>query len=113
MTDTNTLSHVLEGLRLRQETIQYKVLANALGLGPPGQIQQLAALLEAIQEDDALLNRPQRAALVIQRGKAPIPRPGFFLKLSALGVYRGPEQGPEAEMWHQHELERLFDTSSR
>ena len=109
MVDTNTLSHVLEGLRLRRETIQYKALAEALGISPPGQIQQVTALLEAIQEDDALLDRPQRAALVIQRGKAPIPRPGFFQKLNSPGVYQGPEQGPEAEMWHQHELERLFD----
>lgn len=109
MVDTNTLSHILEGLRLRRETIQYKALADALGLSPPGQIQQITALLEAIQEDDALLDRPQRAALVIQRGKAPIPRPGFFQKLKSLGVYLGPDQGPEAEMWHQHELERLFE----
>ncbi|MCH8530491.1 MAG: hypothetical protein LAT65_06560 [Saccharospirillum sp.] len=109
MADTNTLSHMLEGLRLRRETIQYKALAEALGLSPPGQIQQITALLEAIQEDDALLNRPQRAALVIQRGKEPVPRPGFFQKLKSLGVYQGPDKGPEAEMWHQHELERLFE----
>lgn len=110
MSDTNALSHLLDGLRLRRETIGYKTLADGLGLTPPRQIQKLVALLEAVQEDDALLGRPQRAALVVQKGPTPIPRPGFFQKLRALGVYQGRDSGPEAEMWHQNELERLFDT---
>lgn len=109
MIDTNTLARELEVLRRRRETVQYKTLADRLGLRPPRQIQQLADLLEAVQEDDALLGRPQRAALVVQKGPAPTPRPGFFLKLRDLGVYRGRDRGPEAEMWHQNELERLFD----
>lgn len=109
MSDTNALLQLLEGLRLRRETIQYKPLADALGLVPPKQIQKLAELLEAVQEDDALLGRPQRAALVIQKGNEPIPRPGFFIKLKTLGVYQGTDRGPEAEMWHQNELERLYD----
>lgn len=110
MTDTNALARELEALRREQCTLQYKPMAERLGLKPPRQIQQLAELLEAIQEDDALLKRPQRAALVIQKGPVPIPRQGFFQKLKALGVYRGADQGPEAEMWHQNELERLFET---
>lgn len=108
MTDTNTLLHLLEGLRLRQMTATYKSVADAIGLTPPGQIQALAALLEAIQQDDALLGRAQRASLVIQNGKEPIPRPGFFQQLSQLGVYHGPDQGAQAAMWHQNELEKLF-----
>ncbi|WP_394169439.1 hypothetical protein [Saccharospirillum alexandrii] len=108
MTDTNALLHVLEGLRLRRMTATYKVVADAIGLTPPGQIQALAALLEAIQEDDAHLERPQRAALVIQNGKDPIPRPGFFQQLTALGVYQGNDRGAEAAMWHQNEIERLY-----
>lgn len=108
MTDTNALSSLLEGLRLRRETVQYKTVAEALGIEPPQQIQKLAALLEAIQEDDALLGRPQRAALVIQKGREPIPRPGFFQKLAELKVFQGPDRGAQAAMWHQNELERLF-----
>lgn len=113
MTDTNALASLLEGLRLRRETIQYKPLAEAIGLQPPHQIQKLAALLEALQEDDAVLGRPQRAALVIQKGPEPIPRPGFFQKLTELDVYRGRDRGPEAAMWHQNELERLFYLDSQ
>lgn len=109
MIDTNTLVRELERLRQEGQTVPYKTMAERLGLKPPRQIQQLAALLEAVQEDDALLDRPQRAALVIQKGKQPIPRQGFFQKLQALGVYSGRDQGPEAEMWHQNELERLFN----
>ncbi|WP_028670024.1 hypothetical protein [Saccharospirillum impatiens] len=109
MTDTNALLHVLEGLRLRRLTATYKAVADAIGLTPPGQIQALAALLEAIQEDDARLGRPQKASLVIQNGKEPIPRPGFFQKLSTLGVYRGVDRGAEAAMWHQNEIECLYE----
>jgi hypothetical protein len=109
MTDTNALLHVLEGMRLRQITATYKSVADAIGLTPPGQIQALAALLEAIQQDDALLERPQRATLVIQNGRDLIPRPGFFQRLTELGIYQGNDQGPEAAMWHQNELEKLFD----
>ncbi len=110
MTDTNALLHVLEGLRLRSMTATYKAVADAIGLTPPGQIQALAALLEAIQEDDARLGRPQRASLVIQNGKDPIPRPGFFQQLTALGVYQGSDRGAEAAMWHQNEIERLYES---
>ena len=46
---------------------------------------------------------------MIQKGNEPIPRPGFFIKLKTLGVYQGTDRGPEAEMWHQNELERLYD----
>ena len=113
MIDTNALARELDALRRQGDTIQYKAMAERLGIQPPRQIQQLATLLEAIQEDDALLGRPQRAALVIQKGGKPIPRQGFFQKLKALGIYNGSDQGPEAEMWHQNELEKLFtsDTS--
>lgn len=108
MIDTNALARELDALRRRGETVQYKAMAERLGIRPPRQIQQLATLLEAIQEDDALLGRPQRAALVIQKGPQPIPRQGFFQKLKELGIYSGGDRGPEAEMWHQNELERLF-----
>lgn len=77
MTDTNALLHVLEGLRLRSMTATYKAVADAIGLTPPGQIQALAALLEAIQEDDARLGRPQRASGDTERQRSD-STPGVF-----------------------------------
>lgn len=93
----------------QKSTIDYKGLAEVLGCRPPGQIQAVTSLLEALQEDDANLNRPQLAAIVISKAKDPIPRPGFFQQLRALGVYDGPDSGSAAAMWHQNELERVFE----
>jgi hypothetical protein len=98
----------LNGYAAAGRAVGYRQLALVLGLRPPQQIQKVATLLEAIQRIDAEANRPQRAALVIQKGDVAIPRRGFFQQLLALGLYNGAFEGPEAIAWHQTELARLF-----
>lgn len=107
--DTNELRRVLIAYAQQQRTIDYKTLTNQLGITPPNSIHKTTALLEACQQDDALLCQPQLAAIVISKASDPIPRPGFFQTLKKLGVYRGAEQGSEAQMWHQNELEKVFE----
>ena len=79
-----------------------------LGHTPPNSIQKTTILLEACQEDDALLNLPQLASVVIQKNGTPFPRPGFFQKLTEVGVYKGSDSGADAQMWHQNELEKVY-----
>jgi hypothetical protein len=107
--DTNQIRKILIKLAKKRETTNYKAIAELLGFAPPNTITQVTNLLEACQEDDALLGRPQIASVVIQKSGAPYPRPGFFQKLTELRLYHGNETGTEAEMWHQNELEKVFN----
>ncbi|TCS42641.1 hypothetical protein [Reinekea marinisedimentorum] len=107
--DTNDLRKVLIAHAQQQQTLDYKSLTKLLGITPPNSIHQTTQLLEACQQDDALLHQPQLAAIVISKASDPIPRPGFFQTLKNLGIYSGSEQGAEAQMWHQNELEKVFE----
>ncbi len=107
--DTNLVRKQLKTVAQQRSLIDYKTLANHLNLKPPATIAQLTALLESCQEDDAVLDQPQLTAVVIQKSGPRCPRPGFFMTLKTLGLYFGPEKGPEAEMWHQNELERTYE----
>jgi len=106
--DTNLLRQLLIGCAQQRSTLDYKGLTAQLGFRPPNSIAQSTALLEACQEDDALLGLPQLVAVVIQKTGASCPRPGFFQKLTQLGVYQGQDSGAAAQMWHQNELERVY-----
>lgn len=106
--DTNSLRKILISRAENRQTIDYKTLADELGFTPPNTIQKTTILLEACQEDDALLNQPQLASVVVQKRGAPYPRPGFFQQLKRLGVYDGSDNGAQAQMWHQNELEKVF-----
>jgi hypothetical protein len=107
--DTNQLRKILIEIAKKRETTNYKELAEQLSFTPPNTIAQVTELLEACQEDDALLGRPQIVAVVIQKSGAPYPRSGFFQKLVELNLYKGNDSGTEAEMWHQNELEKVFN----
>ncbi|MEJ2042530.1 MAG: hypothetical protein P8X74_07100 [Reinekea sp.] len=107
--NTNQLRQILIEIAQTRKTIDYRTLANHLGFLPPNTISKTTTLLEACQEDDALLNQPQLASVVIQKTGAPYPRPGFFQKLTELGVYHGDDRGSAAQMWHQNELEKVYD----
>ncbi|MBU2865167.1 hypothetical protein KO489_15010 [Reinekea forsetii] len=107
--DTNSVRQLLEEFAKAREVVTYKELTERLAIAPPHSIQQLVQLLEACQEDDAALQQPQIVSVVVQKNGLNCPRSGFFQKLAALGLYQGPDQGPEAQMWHQNELEKAFE----
>lgn len=106
--DTNKMRAILLKIAELKTTIDYKTLAEQLGFAPPKTIAKTTALLEACQEDDALLNQPQLASVVVQKNGARYPRPGYFQKLTELGLYQGKDQGSAAQMWHQNELEKVY-----
>jgi hypothetical protein len=111
--DTNQVRALLVEIAQNKGLTDYKTLSERLGLRPPNTIQKTTNLLEACQEDDALLQRPQLVSVVIQKNGAPYPRPGFFQKLSELGVYSGEDRGAQAQMWHQNELEKVYEYYQR
>jgi hypothetical protein len=106
--DTNELRSILMEFATKRQTTDYKTVTELLNFRPPNTIAQTTNLLEACQEDDVLLERPQLAAVVVQKTGNRNPRPGFYQKLSELGVYNGPDRGAQAQMWHQNELEKVY-----
>ena len=111
--DTNLVRACLEAVARDHTTIDYKSLAERLSIRPPGMIRKTTTLLEAIQEEDALLKQPQLVAVVIQKSGKPYPRPGFFQTLRNLGLYAGNDDGADAQMWHQNELEKVYASYAR
>ncbi len=79
----NRLVRRLAALAAAGETISYGDLARELGL----RMADLTATLEALMEEDAVQNRPFRAALLRQRlSPDDLPAPGFFQKATELGA---------------------------
>ncbi|MFQ3281117.1 MAG: hypothetical protein ACI9S6_001458 [Reinekea sp.] len=108
LVDTNVVRKSLKNLCVKRQLITYKDLVSALGIQPPQSIQQLVRLLESCQEDDAALQQPQIVSVVVQKTGLNYPRSGYFQKLTELGLYSGPDEGLESQMWHQNELEKVF-----
>lgn len=100
------LRQLLEGIAGQQGTLPYAGLIKAFNPGAPA-LQRLVPALEVLQWQDAALGRPQLVAVVVQK-RAPYPRAGFFRQARLLGIYDGPDDGPQAEMWHQDQLEQVW-----
>lgn len=91
----------------RRETLTYLELATALELGPPRAIHRVTEALEALMHEDHGAGRPLLAAIAVSAKRAGLPAPGFFRLATALGLYFGPDQGPQAALFHRLELDRL------
>lgn len=83
------LEAALAELAASGHTITYGALARDLGLTGPGTIAKLTDALEALMQQDALANRPLRAALCAGRMANGLPGLGFFALAQALGRYGG------------------------
>lgn len=90
-------------------TITYADLAVRAGVPPPHTIHRLTGALEDLAREDAAAGRPLLAALAVGRGAAAVPGRGFFLLIGDLGVYAGPDRGPDAAAWHAAECIRAWD----
>ena len=84
--------------------ITYQALAKALGLTPPNTIHQLTEALEQLMREDAAVDRPFIAALVISSACGDLPAPGFFDCAARLGRFDGDATGPEARAFHAAEF---------
>lgn len=93
--------------------ITYQALAKALGLTPPNTIHQLTEALEQLMREDAAMDRPFIAALVISRACGDLPAPGFFDCAAHLGRFDGDATGPEAWAFHAAELNAAINLLER
>ncbi|MEX0584172.1 MAG: hypothetical protein WEB07_00305 [Natronospirillum sp.] len=105
--ELNLLRQLLIGVARERTFLPYKGVIKALDIPAPA-MTTLTQALEILQWQDTLLNRPQIAAVVVQK-KQPVPRPGFFQTARNLNCYSGPDTGTEPEMWHQDQLEKAWE----
>jgi len=68
------------------DLLTYQQAARALNLHPPGMIQRLAMVLEAMMRADAATGRPFAAAKVVSRADGK-PRRGFYDLAVELGRF--------------------------
>ena len=85
----------------------YGAAVRALGVPGPGAVRTLTDAAERLMAQDVAAGRAFRAAVLSGRLRAGRPGPGFFQAARALGRWDGPDDGPEAEAFHDAELARL------
>jgi hypothetical protein len=83
------------------QLITYAGLAEAARIPGPQRIHKLTSWLEQLVRLDSQTGQPIRSALVISRSRDGLPAPGFFAHCQKLGLYDGPESGPQAQHFHQ------------
>ena len=89
------------------QTLSYQQFADRMGIVKSPIISKVTTILEDLIAEDAANKQPLIAAMVIQKGTAQIPRPGFYQYLQQFGLFHGDCQGAEAVKWHQQELQKL------
>lgn len=87
----------LDRLARNGETVGYGELARRLDIPGPRIIATLTGLLETTMAADAMSGKPLRAAVCTGRLSGGLPAPGFFLEAARLGLYFGPDTGPQAQ----------------
>lgn len=111
MTDDAALARhlrpLLEAVARRAATTTYLELAAAAGVRPPRAIHRVTEALETLMREDHAAGRPLLAAVVVSARRGGTPAPGFFRLAAELGRYFGPEQGPQAALYHALERDRL------
>ncbi len=90
----------LETVAKQRTTISYRMLAIEAQVPGPQIIHKLTLCLEDIFREDHSNGEMSLAVLAVSRGEPAVPRAGFFILLRELGLYDGPDQGPEANAKH-------------
>ncbi|MEP5153232.1 hypothetical protein [Planktotalea sp.] len=91
------------------QPVTYQALTQELELSPPHTIQQLAAALEHLMQEDAKAGLPMIAALVVSKAAGGVPRLGFFECAQRIGRFDGDVNGPEAMRFHEIEFKSAVE----
>jgi hypothetical protein len=90
-------------------TVTYRQIAERADIPSPGRIQTVTNTLEGYIRSDHAAGQPLRAAVAISKARDGLPAPGFFQLCREIGLYFGPDHGPQAALFHAMELRRLHD----
>ena len=85
-------------------TLTYQSLADRAAAPPPGRIQAVTRVLEDMIRADHAAGQPLRGAVAISKARDGLPGPGFFQLCREIGRYFGPDDGPQAALFHEMEL---------
>lgn len=102
------LRPVLEDRARTRRTVTYADLARAAGVPSPHTVHKTAEALEFLMAADAEAGRPLLAAIAVSKARKGLPAPGFFQTAAELGLYFGPDHGPQAATYHALELEKVW-----
>ena len=94
----------LQALATRRLPITYGEVAKEHLLLPPNTIHQVTEALEQTMAEDAAVDRPFIAAMVISKRRDGLPAPGFFDCAARLGRFVGDATGPDARAFHVAEF---------
>lgn len=83
-----------------ERLVTYAELADAAGVTGQHRINRLTSWLEDELEREVREGTRMLTAWVISRARGGLPAPGFFQKCAELGIYNGPEDGPQAFAFH-------------
>lgn len=111
VTDPTRFEAVLGAVARAGVTITYLDLAVRACVRGPGRIAAVTRELERLIRQDHADGRPLRAAVAVSKVRGGLPAPGFFDLCRRLGIYAGPDEGPEATVFHAVELRRIHDAS--
>lgn len=107
------LERLLITLAQESRVMTYAEVARALDLPPPHTIHKAAELIEALMRHHAAAGAPQLASLVVSKARGGLPAPGYFALLGELGLYPGPDNGPEAQAFHAGAVAACFAAAAR
>jgi hypothetical protein len=109
---SSRIAEILNTTARNGGTITYREIADIAEIPSPGRIQAVTGALENRIRADHATGRPLLAAVAVSRGGDGLPGAGFFQLCREIGLYFGPDHGPQAEMFHALELRRLRATLS-
>jgi len=98
----------LQALATWRLPITYRDAAEGLQLLPPNTIHQVTEALEQLMAEDAAVDCPFIAAMVVSKWRGGLPAPGFFDCAARLGRFTGDATGPDARVFHAGELNAVL-----
>ena len=107
---SSQITEILEAVARGGGTITYREIADRAQILSPGRIQAVTSVLEAAIRADHAAGRPLLAAAAISRSGDGLPGAGFFQLCREIGLYFGPDHGPQASLFHAMQLRRLVST---
>jgi hypothetical protein len=98
---------ILENTARKSGTITYREIADLAEIPSPGRIQAVTDVLENLVRADHSAGRPLLAVVAVSRSASGLPGAGFFQLCTEIGLYFGPDHGPQAALFHAMEVGRL------
>ena len=104
---SSRIAEILKATARSGGTITYREIADGAEIPSPRRIQTITRALEDSIRADHAAGRPLLAAVAVSRAGDGLPGAGFFQLCGEIGLYFGPDNGPQAKLFHAMELRRL------